>query len=58
MYGNLNTPNVCVVAGSSKARLGAAIMGLKCEENGQGHSPLNVLLLQVKLRLFRKREPL
>lgn len=38
--------------------LGAAIMGLKCEKNGQGHSPLNALLLQVKLRLFRKREPL
>ena len=36
--------------------LEAAIVGLKCEKGGQGHSTLNTFFLQVKLRLFRERE--
>lgn len=47
-------PVLSVVAGFSKAKL----VGLKCEKDGPGHSPWNELLLQLKLRLCRKRVPL
>lgn len=33
-------------------------MGLKCEKDGIDRNPLNALFLKVKLRIFRKREPL
>lgn len=33
-------------------------MGLKCEKDGPGHSPLNALFLKVKLKLCRKKVPL